>query len=402
MPSACSSAPARRRRVLVVDDSPFIRQVVRDVVHGSPDFEVVGEAADGWEALRQVHALAPDLVTLDVHMPGLDGLATLGHLMREAPRPVVMLSSRADGGDTTMRALELGAVDFVRKPALGDALDLSTLEERLLGALRAAAGARIQSVPVLSAPRVTAPAQAASAEGRRRRAEPALTQAPDRWTQDDDGTPPSHLILIAASTGGPRALAEVVPALAPALAPDASGARAAIIIAQHMPSGFTDSLARRLEALSPFMVREARDGDALQGGRAYVAPGGVHTTVVRDREALRLAVRPGAPVHGVAPAADLLFTSASDACGAACVAVVLTGMGHDGARGARAVRAARGRLVVQDAGTSIVHGMPQAAQQAAGSDAVAPLDAVAAAVLALLGRPAPAGASRRGPPTRDG
>ncbi|MBK8645997.1 MAG: response regulator [Gemmatimonadetes bacterium] len=143
---------SRRRTVLVVDDSPFIRQVVRDLVSSSGDFEVVGEAGDGHAALEQVHALAPDLVTLDVQMPGLDGLATLGYLMSEAPRPVVMLSSLTDGGDTTMRALELGAVDFVRKPGLGDTLDLATLRERLLGALRTAAGAHYQSVPVPRAP----------------------------------------------------------------------------------------------------------------------------------------------------------------------------------------------------------------------------------------------------------
>jgi two-component system, chemotaxis family, protein-glutamate methylesterase/glutaminase len=429
--SSSATAAVRRRRVLVVDDSPFIRRVVRDVIQGSPDFVVVGEACDGREALRQVHALTPDLVTLDVCMPVLDGLATLECVMREAPCPVVMLAARADGGDTTMRALELGAVDFVRKPAVGDALDLSTLEERLLGALRAAAGARIQSVPALPRSGVAArrgedgrdPSGNAAREategvgstGRRdatiatslERMSPrspgldAVASGDARWLAGDqpaaagvgDGAmpedavaPPHHLILIAASTGGPRALAEVVPALAPALTPEDAGRRAAIVIAQHMPTGFTESLARRLDALSPFPVREARDGEPLCGGRAYVAPGGLHTTIVREGGTLRLAVSAGVPVHGVAPAADPLFASAVAAGGTTCVAVVLTGMGHDGARGARALRAAGGRVVVQDAVTSIVHGMPQAAEQAAGADAVAPLHAVAEAVLDLLRR----------------
>lgn len=383
------AVPSPRRRVLVVDDSPFVRQVVRDVIQDSPDFEVAGEAGDGWEALRQVHALAPDLVTLDVHMPGLDGLAALGYVMSEAPRPVVMLSALADGGETTMRALELGAVDFVRKPAVGDALDLSTLQERLLGALRAAAAARYQSVPVLARPRATPRHPAREGEPSARGAARQVADADSRAAEASPGevlAPPRHLIVIAASTGGPRALAEVVPALAPALAPGAGDARAALVIAQHMPAGFTEGLARRLEALSSFEVREARDGERVRAGRAYVAPGGVHTTLVREGGGLRLAVRPGMPVHGVAPAADLLFASASAACGAACVAVVLTGMGHDGAQGARAVRAVGGRLVVQDASTSIVHGMPLAAEQAAGCDAVAPLHAVASAVLGMLGR----------------
>lgn len=344
-----ASASSRRRTVLVVDDSPFIRQVVRDIVDSSGDFEVVGEAGDGYAALMQVHALAPDLVTLDVQMPGLDGLATLGYVMSEAPRPVVMLSSLTDGGDTTMRALELGAVDFVRKPAWGDALDLATLRDRLLGALHTAAGAHYQSVPVL-----------------------ARVRAHARLSQPAGGRAPTHVVVIAASTGGPRALAEIIPSLVET--------SAAVVIAQHMPPGFTESLARRLDALASVPVREARDGEALEAGRVFVAPGGVHTTIESRGGALRLAVRPGLPVHGVAPAADPLFVTASDAFGGRVVAVVLTGMGQDGARGARVVREGGGFLVVQDERTSIVYGMPQQALALAGADVVAPLDDVANAI----------------------
>lgn len=348
-----ASASSRRRTVLVVDDSPFIRQVVRDIVDSSGDFAVVGEAGDGYAALMQVHALAPDLVTLDVQMPGLDGLATLGYVMSEAPRPVVMLSSLTDGGDTTMRALELGAVDFVRKPALGDALDLATLRDRLLGALHTAAAAHYQSVPVLARVRPN-------------------TRAP-QWAS---GRAPTHVVVIAASTGGPRALAEIVPSLV-----DTS---AAVIIAQHMPPGFTESLARRLDALASVPVCEAHDGEALEAGRVYVAPGGVHTTVESSGGMLRLAVRPGLPVHGVAPAADPLFLTAADAFGGRVVAVVLTGMGQDGARGARVVRDGGGFVIVQDERTSIVYGMPQQALAAAGADIVAPLGAVAEAITNAL------------------
>ena len=345
-----------RRTVLVVDDSPFIRQVVRDVIANSTDFEVVGEAGDGYSALEQVHALGPDLVTLDVHMPGLDGLATLGVLMRDAPRPVVMLSALADGGDTTIRALELGAVDFVRKPAVGDALDLSTLRDRLLGALRTAAAAHYRSVPQLV---------------REPRAPIDPTRA--RWrSHADAGSAATHIVVIAASTGGPRALAELIPGLQPSLA--------GVVIAQHMPPGFTGSLARRLNVASALPVREARDGELVAAGHVYVAPGGMHTTVHRVAGALRLAVRAGLPVHGVAPAADLLFTSAADACAQRCVAAVLTGMGHDAALGARAVRAAGGYLVLQDEATCIVFGMPQAALAAAGADEVAPLARVSDAI----------------------
>lgn len=342
-----------RRRVLVVDDSSFIRQVICDVIEASPDFSVAGEAADGYTALRLVHSLAPDLVTLDVQMPGLDGLATLGYIMSEAARPVVMLSALADGGETTMRALELGAVDFVRKPALGDALDLSTLCGRLLGALRTAAGSHCTSVPVLARAPV--------------RARVASVPIDER---------PSHLVIIAASTGGPRALAEVVPMLEPSTA--------AIVVVQHMPPGFTLSLARRLDALSALPVDEAVDGAPLRAGRVYVAPGGLHTTIDSTAGELRLAVRPGVPVHGVAPAADPLLLSAAPAFGARCLAVVLTGMGHDGARGASAVREGGGYVIVQDERTSIVYGMPHAALVAAGADAIAPLERVAEAVASGL------------------
>lgn len=332
-----------------MDDSPFIRRVVCDVIDGSPDFAVAGEAGDGYTALRQVHALSPDLLTLDVQMPGLDGLATLGYVMSEAPRPVVMLSALADGGETTMRALELGAVDFVRKPAFGDALDVSTLEERLLGALRTAAAAHYRSVPVLA----RAPMRA--------RAEHGANDAP-----------PTHVVLLAASTGGPRALAEIVPLLEPS--------SAAVVIVQHMPPGFTLSLARRLDALSALPVSEAIDGEPLRAGHVYVAPGGVHTTIEGRAGALHLAVASGPLLHGVAPAADPLFCSAADTFGARCVAAVLTGMGHDGALGARAVRGRGGFLIVQDEDTSIVYGMPHAALVAAGADMIAPLDGIARAV----------------------
>lgn len=345
---------SRPHTVLVVDDSPFIRRVVRDVIDEAPDFTVVGEAEDGYDALGQVHALLPDVVTLDVQMPGLDGLATLGYVMSEAPRPVVMLSALGDGGDTTMRALELGAVDFVRKPARGDALDLATLRERLLGALRTAMLARYRSVPVLA------------------RAARAIGRAPEH------GAPraPSHIVVIAASTGGPRALAEIVPALVPMTA--------AVVVAQHMPSGFTDSLARRLDALAVVPVREARNDEPLLAGRVYVAPGGVHTTIVGPTDAPRLQVCAGPPVHGVAPAADPLFVSAADVFGSRSVAAVLTGMGHDGATGARRVREAGGHVVVQDESTSIVFGMPYAALQAGGADEVAPLSEVAVAIARAL------------------
>ena len=352
-----ASESSRPRSVLVVDDSPFIRRVVRDVLDDASDFVVIGEAATGYEAISQVHALSPDLLTLDVDMPSLDGLHTLGYVMSEAPRPVVMLSAVEDGGDTTMRALELGAVDFVRKPGRADALDLATLRERLLGALRAASSASYRSVPILARPRVT-----------------RRDSAPDHRTA-------SHIVVIAASTGGPRALAEIIPALSASLG-------AAVVIAQHMPSGFTESLARRLDDLSALDVLEARDGDVLLAGHVYVAPGGRHTVVRRSEGGPpRLEVRAGPSRHGVSPAADPLFTSAASVFGVRSVGVVLTGMGQDGALGLLTIRQAGGFAVVQDAATSMVYGMPLAALTCAGADAVARLESVAEMIdVGLLAR----------------
>ncbi|MCC6928544.1 MAG: chemotaxis-specific protein-glutamate methyltransferase CheB [Gemmatimonadaceae bacterium] len=357
-----ANAFSSRRTVLVVDDSPFIRQVVRDLIDSSPEFVVIGEAGDGHAALAMVHERQPDLVTLDVQMPGLDGLATLGYLMSEAPRPIVMLSALGDGGETTMRALELGAVDFVRKPGSGDVLDLVTLRERLLGALRTAVSAHYRSVPVL--------ARARSAAGGRVRTPPALSALPVRAA--------THVVIIASSTGGPRALAEIVPSLAIG--------DAAVVICQHMPPGFTESLARRLDALASVPVTEAVDGELLAAGRVYVAPGGVQTTLHPGQGTLRLAVRPGPPVHGVVPAADPLLRTAAEHLGPRAIAVILTGMGHDGARGTRLLREAGGFAIVQDEQTSIVYGMPHAALALAGADNIAPLGEVAAAIATGLQR----------------
>jgi two-component system, chemotaxis family, protein-glutamate methylesterase/glutaminase len=353
-----------RKTVLVVDDSPFVRQVVRDMVNASADFVVVGEASDGYEAIQQVHALSPDLVTLDVEMPVLDGLQTLGYLMSEAPRPIVMLSSldAREGGDVTLRALELGAVDFVRKPARHDSIDLPTLRVRLLSALRAAAQSHCRRVPMLVRPSGAVPSTKV------------------------DGGAASRLVVIAASTGGPRALADIVPALG-------ATPGVAVVIVQHMPTGFTDSLARRLDARSVMRVREAHDGEVVESCTVYVAPGGRHLVVRQDeRGTPRLVVAVTPPVHGVRPAADPLFESVAVAYGSSVVGVVLTGMGSDGARGLAALRAAGGYAIVQDRESSVVYGMPQAALARAGADCVASLSAMAGAIAD--------GIAARGPLTR--
>ena len=360
-----SSPSEARRSVLVVDDSAFMRKVVSELVDASGEFRVVGTARNGLHALEQIHALDPDLVTLDIEMPELDGLQTLGYIMSETPRPVVMLSAAASGGsdDLTIRALELGAVDFVRKPSGPISLDLVTVGGRLIDALRAAASAHLRAVPMLARPRLGTTVESPAAAPR---GQPTARRA----------------VVIAASTGGPRALAEVVPGLSAAL-------DAAVLVVQHMPRGFTRSLAERLALLSAIPVAEATAGEPVLANRVYVAPGGLHMRVVHGAAGPEIALDAGAPVWGVRPAADPLFRSAAQLFGSQCIGVVLTGMGRDGAEGLRVIRDAGGLGVVQDRDSSVIYGMPQAALQTAGADRIVPIGGVAPAIADLV-------AARRG------
>jgi two-component system chemotaxis response regulator CheB len=351
---------SNRPSVLVVDDSAFMRQVISHLVESSGEFRVVGTARDGREAISQVQTLDPQIVTLDIDMPELDGLGALGYIMAHTPRPIVMLSAATtrDGHDATVRALELGAVDFVRKPSGPVSPDLTKVAERLLGALRAAATANL---PGLGS--ATPAARFVSADPARRPS--AIAGA---------------VVAIATSTGGPRALATVIPELPRDLA-------AAVLIVQHMPAGFTKSLARRLDAVSRLTVAEACHGDVVVNGRAYIAPGGCHMRVDLVDGVPKIVIDEAAPpIWGVRPAADPLFRSVATAFGTTCVGVVLTGMGRDGAEGLQAIREAGGAAIVQDKATSTVYGMPNAALRIAGADRVVPLSGVVPAVAQLLAR----------------
>jgi two-component system, chemotaxis family, protein-glutamate methylesterase/glutaminase len=347
---------SKRPRVLVVDDSAFMRRMASQIIEASGEFSVAGTARNGYDALKQIHAIEPDIVTLDVDMPELDGLSTLGYIMSETPRPVVMLSAgtTSTGHEATFRALELGAVDFVLKPSGPISLDLERIADRLLAALRAAAVANPAGLRML-------PRRAADAV-------PSLIA----------GTRATSAVVIASSTGGPRALAAIAPQLTRDLP-------AAVLIVQHMPAGFTKSMAKRLDLVCPLVVDEACDGEPVVQGRVYVAPGGQHMRVVAGADGPMIALDESAPVWGVRPAADVLFRSAATAFGPSTLAVVLTGMGRDGADGARAIRAAGGRALVQDRDSATIFGMPQAAMQIAGADRVAPLAEIGTAIVELVG-----------------
>jgi len=356
-------------RVLIVDDSAFMRRLVSEMVQAIPGFTVAGFARDGVDALAQISRLAPDVVTLDLEMPQLDGMTVLARVMSAAPVPVVVLSA---GGnhyeDATLRALELGAVDFVRKPSGAISLDLELIRDRLTQALRAAAraGARRPAPMDLSL------------RAARRAAPLAVPVA-------------THVVVVAASTGGPRALAEIIPAL-PAALP------AAIVVAQHLPRDFTASLAARLDRASHLHVAEAHDGMVPYAGSVYIAPGAMHTRVGGTRERPILTLHAAARDPGaVAPSADVLFRSAAAVFGRAVTGVVLTGMGRDGADGLREVRRAGGYAIVQDQESSTIYGMPRAALSDAGADRVVPLSGVARTIEAAVGE----AARERGPGERD-
>ena len=344
--------------VLVVDDSAFMRKLVSEMVDGSGEFRVIGTARNGLEALKKIHTLDPDLVTLDIEMPELDGIGALGYIMSETPRPVVMLSGAASesGRDPAIRALELGAVDFVKKPGGPISLDLDRVRDRLIDALRASREVNLRGLPMLG--------RQHQAPGGGRRVAPG-----GAWA--------TRAVAIAASTGGPRALADLVPSLRPDL-------DAAVLIVQHMPAGFTKSLAERLDLHSRLTVAEAIDGERIAPNRVYIAPGGMHMRVRGQGGVPVIALDSSPPVWGVRPSADPLFKSVAEVFGAAAIGVVLTGMGRDAAEGLRAIHEAGGLGIAQDKATSIIYGMPHAALLAGGVDQVLPLHAIAGAVADLL------------------
>jgi two-component system chemotaxis response regulator CheB len=338
-------------RVLVVDDSAFMRRVISEAIAAEPDMEVAGVAINGLDALLKVERVQPDVVTLDVEMPEMDGLTVLRHLMARYPRPVVMLSSLTQAGAvTTIRALTIGAVDFVAKPSGSISLDFHRVREELIQKIRVAATAKVRG---------------AGSEVRAQRRPAPRTSHPAPW---------ERLVVIGTSTGGPRALATVVPEL------PVDGSTAYLVV-QHMPAGFTRSLAERLDGLTRLAVREAVQDDRLGADSLLVAPGDCHLHV-SDGGAIHL--DQGPRVHGVRPSIDVTLSSLASRFGRRAVVAILTGMGQDGADGAAAVRAAGGYVIAEDESTCVVWGMPRAVVERAGADRIAPLNQVAKAIAGAL------------------
>jgi len=360
----------RQIKVLIVDDSALVRALLTRVLGEDPEILVVGAAPDAFVARERIKALRPDVLTLDVQMPRMDGLQFLRNLMRLRPMPVVMCSSLTErGADVTLAALELGAVDFVTKPHADVAHELEAYAAELIEKIKTAAGARVR--PLIE------PAGAAT--------EPALLA---RGAGD-------QVIAVGASTGGTEAIRQLLSRL-PAAAP-------AVLIAQHIPRAFSAQFAARMDACSAMSVREAEDEALIQPGCAYIAPGDRHLLIRRDGAHYRCRLDDGPPVNRHRPSVDLLFGSMAEQVGAAGIGVILTGMGADGARGLKQLHGRGGLTIAQDEASSVVWGMPGAAVALGAVDRVLPIEQIAASVLAARASTARRGAScGEAEPAREG
>lgn len=358
-------------RVLVVDDSAFMRTAVARTLGTDPRIEVVGQARDGAEAVTRVRELRPDVVTMDYNMPRMNGVEAIRAIFREQPIPIVMLSAHTqDGARETLDALSAGAVDFVTKPDGEVSTDLSGVRDELLRKIVAAAGARPLPPPKPSLPAAPQRATTRSSPQIPVTSQAAAERAAGERTSGDRISFASlvldPLVVIAISTGGPAALERLLPRL-PESFPHG------ILVVQHMPAQFTRALATRLDAICALHVREAKEAERALAGSVLVAPGDHHVIVERNGM-LKLTTSP--PVNGCRPSADVTLQSAAPVYGARLTAVVMTGMGRDGALGAAAVRAAGGRVIAQDRETSVVYGMPRAVVEMGVADEVLPLDKI--------------------------
>lgn len=335
-----------KARIIVVDDSALVRSLLTEIINRQPDMECIGSAPDPLVAREMIRNLNPDAITLDVEMPRMDGLEFLSRLMRLRPMPVVMVSSLTEqGAEATLRALELGAVDFVAKPKIGIADGLRQLAEEITEKLRIAVRAQVRRMPTAR------PAPSAGAA-------PAPVAAMGRLSTE-------KIVFIGASTGGTEATREVLSLLPPDFP--------AVMITQHMPPGFTTSYAARLDSLCQIRVKEARDGERVLPGHAYIAPGGHHLSVTRSGSNYVARVQVGEPVNRHMPSVEVLFSSAARVVGPNALAVMLTGMGADGAKAMREMRDAGAHCIAQDQATCVVFGMPREAIAAGAVHDVLPL-----------------------------
>ena len=396
-------------RVLIADDSAFMRKVLSDMFASQPDFEVAGTARNGQETVERVKELSPDLVTLDVNMPVMDGLEALDIIMKEHPIPVVMLSSLTQKGtEQTVKALALGAVDFISK-AGGSISSIDGITGEILEKCRAAAKAHARKTNLAPPPKPASagppvmkriqiplrqgykpqesarpPEPAAPAHTFAKRNNPLLKRnanppappnRPSALPMTDMGRGAEKLVVIGTSTGGPQALQNVITRL-PGNLP------CGVVIVQHMPAGFTKALADRLNTISEIAVKEAEDGDSIRPGQVYIAPGNYH---LRIRNGTQIVLGQDPPVGNHRPAVNVMFSSVAS-LGRKLVAVIMTGMGCDGCEGMREIKEAGGYSIAQDEPTCVVYGMPKAVVDAGLADEIKPVQNIAQAIVEAVKR----------------
>ncbi|HTF94974.1 MAG TPA: chemotaxis response regulator protein-glutamate methylesterase [Cellvibrio sp.] len=340
-------------KVLVVDDSALVRSLLAEIIRDTPDMALVGAAPDAYVARDMVNQLVPDVITLDIEMPRMDGLAFLEKLMAARPTPVVMISTLTEeGADATLRALELGAVDFIPKPKLGVTSGIREYADTILEKIRAAAGVQVKPLVKKNRPVIN---------------QEQKLQATSNLQSTE------KIIAIGASTGGTEAIKELLMQL-PAAVPG-------IVMTQHMPPGFTRTYAERLNKTTRLHVIEAKGGERILPGHAFLAPGGYHLVVVRSGADYRVKLSDAEPVHRHRPAVDVMMESVARAGGKNVIGVLLTGMGKDGAQGMLDIRNQGGYTLAQDEASCVVYGMPKEAVMAGGVDQVVALDKMGAVLL---------------------
>jgi two-component system, chemotaxis family, protein-glutamate methylesterase/glutaminase len=353
-----------KTKVLIIDDSALIRQMLTKIINSAYDLEVVGTAPDPLIAKDKIKRFNPDVLTLDVEMPRMDGLEFLKKLMSLRPMPVVMVSALTQkGADITLRALELGAVDFISKPQIDIAQTFNSYSEEIISKIRVAAHAKIQPPKSLPPPIISVPPKYPPDE--------ILPYDPNRYFKTTE-----KIIAIGASTGG----TEAIKVLLTQMPPHAPG----IVISQHIPATFSYSFAMRMNQLSKMTVSEARDNQVILAGHVYIAPGGYHLLVERSGSRYICRLHQGVPVNRHRPSVDVLFRSCAQNVGPNAIAVILTGMGDDGARGITEMQEAGAKTIAQDEQTSVVWGMPGEAVKRGKIDYILPLSEITPQIMSLI------------------
>lgn len=355
-------------RVLVVDDSAFMRKVLTGIISADPQLQVCGEARDGRDAISQLESLKPDVISMDINMPHMDGLQATEVIMSSNPHPVLIVSSESrEGAEVTLKALQLGAIDFVSKPSSGIDFDMSSVKDELCRKLKMAAKVRVVRTATRSSPQQSGAATPPVV------AKPEAPSSGARSMGSTNGARAAGkfpIVVIASSTGGPATLMKLIPDF-PADFPGA------VIIVQHMPGNFTPQFSKQLAEVSAIKIKEAESGEIVLPGQLYVCPGSHHLRVSATG---RIVLDDGPRISGYRPCADLTLESVVAYSGANALAVILTGMGNDGSRGVQTLKSAGGHVIAQDESTAIIFGMPQEAIKTGAVDQVLPIESIYAAI----------------------